>query len=107
MAYLKDGTLWYDGEWINGKRNGKGTSYYPNGRKRYIGDFKNNKYHGEGAFYRDDDNLYYDGHWANSTMNDKGTLYYDDNGNKMRYTGQFLNGKVASSFHYYIGYLFY
>lgn len=39
----------YQGNYINGKRNGNGTMKWPNGNT-YIGDWLNGKPHGNGIF---------------------------------------------------------
>jgi len=33
---------WYEGEFKNGKRDGFGTYFYPNGKIRYEGEWKDN-----------------------------------------------------------------
>jgi len=35
----------YEGEYFNGKRNGKGKDYYYNGNIKYEGDYKKGKRH--------------------------------------------------------------
>ena len=47
--YWNDGDR-YEGEWRNGKKEGKGIYYYNNG-DRYEGEFKNNKRDGAGIYY--------------------------------------------------------
>jgi len=39
----------YEGEWLDGKRSGKGILYYRSG-DRYEGEWKDDKYHGKGEF---------------------------------------------------------
>ena len=39
--YNENGTLIYNGSFSEGKYNGKGTSYYKNGKIRYEGNYKN------------------------------------------------------------------
>lgn len=39
----------YDGEWLNGLKNGKGTTYHSNG-DIFEGHYVNNKKHGKGKF---------------------------------------------------------
>lgn len=38
----------YDGEWVDGQRHGRGVLTLVNGRGRYVGDFRGNKFHGFG-----------------------------------------------------------
>ncbi len=40
----------YEGEWKDGKRDGRGTYYSANG-DRYEGQWKDNKQHGRGTYY--------------------------------------------------------
>ncbi len=44
---------WYEGEFINGIREGKGTFCWPDGGK-YVGGFLNGGFHGEGILYHTD-----------------------------------------------------
>eukprot|EP01083_Nonionella_stella_P197845 727003_1 len=46
---------------VNGERNGKGTEYYRNGEKSYIGNWKNGQESGKGMKYHRDGTLSYDG----------------------------------------------
>jgi len=45
--YTYDNGVKYEGEFVNGKKNGKGTCTYPNGDK-YIGMWKNGQMDGQG-----------------------------------------------------------
>ena len=44
----KDNILVYEGEYLNGERNGKGKEYYDNGRLRFEGEYLNGKRNGKG-----------------------------------------------------------
>ena len=44
------GNIIYEGEWINGEKNGNGISYY-NGKKYYEGEWLNGKKHGKGKLF--------------------------------------------------------
>ena len=50
--YFND-TLQFEGEYLNGKRNGKGKEYYDNGRLKFEGEYLNGKRHGKGKEYDD------------------------------------------------------
>jgi hypothetical protein len=78
----------YEGEVINGIREGYGTYYYHNGDK-YEGWWQNNKKHGMGTLFYKDGNLYI-GQWKNSEKEGTGSFYYR-NGEK--YYGTFKSGK--------------
>ena len=41
----------YEGDFVDGKRNGKGIEYDENGNKRYEGDFVDGKLNGKGMSY--------------------------------------------------------
>eukprot|EP01083_Nonionella_stella_P197844 727002_1 len=88
---MKYHTLSYDGEW--GKRNGKGTEYYRNGEKSYIGNWKNGQESGKGKIYRKDGK---NGKWSG-----KGKIYHEDD--KLSYDGEFVNGdRHGKGTEYYI-----
>ena len=46
--YGEDDRLLYEGEYLNGKRNGKGKEYYLNGYLKYEGEYLNDKWNGIG-----------------------------------------------------------
>ncbi len=69
----------YEGEWKNGKREGRGVEYYKNGEKKYLGAFKNSKYEGNGTFYYENGDKYV-GRFKNGMMNDpKGYFIFNNN----------------------------
>ena len=51
--------LKYEGEFKNGKKNGKGILSWPKRGEIYIGEFKNDNYHGEGTWYDSKGNKYF------------------------------------------------
>lgn len=57
------GTLLYDGDMKNGKRNGFGYSYNNAGRLEYEGEYKNDMRDGKGILYDYEGNIVYDGEW--------------------------------------------
>ena len=50
----------YDGEYIDGKREGKGKFICENG-DYYVGEFKDNEFNGKGKLFDKKDNIIYDG----------------------------------------------
>ena len=76
----------YEGDWKDDKRNGKGIFYWNNGGK-YIGDWKNNKREGKGIIHFTNGDRY-EGDWKNSVFDGKG-IYYCKNGD--RYEGNWKN----------------
>ena len=55
--------------------NGKGKEYYSNGNIRYEGDYVNGKREGNGK-YIFEDGTYYIGEWKNGLFNEKRKEYY-------------------------------
>jgi len=91
--YDFDGSI-FEGEYLNGKRNGKGREYYPNGKLRFEGEYLYNKKL-KGKLYIED-HLEYEGEYLyNKKYNGKG---YDKNGNII-YELINGNGKVKE-YHY-------
>merc|ERR1719409_369782 len=108
----------YDGQYVNGHREGKGTFIWHKGGgdsvARYEGEFKNNEMHGRGTLTYPDGSVHlnaewangqrvgsegefrfraghtYTGNWAHSTFNDAGCFTYAE-GDK--YEGQWHNGE--------------
>ena len=120
----KDGE--YVGEFQNGLRDGKGTFYYYENneyeRKKYEGDWKNDKIEGKGKMIWKAGSIYegewsnnlkegkgiqiwpngqkYEGNFKNSKFEGKGVLYYE---NGDRYEGDFKNdNRHGSGIMYYI-----
>jgi len=53
--------------------HGFGTEYYKNGNPKYIGDWKDNKAHGDGIYYNDDNHdIKYNGSWKCNRPSGKG-----------------------------------
>ena len=111
--YHKNGKIEYEGDFINGKfegkgkfiyyddhyfigqfksglRNGQGAKYYPNGNIQAEGNYINNQLEGYGKYYWEDGG--YDiGQWRNGLMYGKGKEYYSNG--KIKYEGEYLNDK--------------
>ena len=86
---LKKGNSGYQGEMVNGVREGKGTYSFPNGDK-YEGYWKNNKMEGKGVYYFKDGDKY-DGDWVGGKKEGQG-IYYFSNGTK--YEGNWVQSKM-------------
>jgi len=112
IEYYKDGSIKYEGDWVNGKREGNGKAVYKNG-DYYIGSFKNNFRDGKGIEYYkngniryegdwvggkkegygkkiDEDGEYYIGQWKNNIRHGKGVDYSKDG--KIIFEGDYVNG---------------
>ncbi len=102
---------YYEGEWKNGKFNGKGSHYwrdykvyegewqdgmcngngigFVNLSDYYEGEWKNGEYHGFGIYYINNNKLY-EGEWVHGLKHGKGIIY--DKNSNVNYTGEFKNG---------------
>lgn len=103
----------YNGNVKNGLKHGKGIFLFDNGRRRYEGSFKNDKFNGQGTCYYANDTQYkggwvdglkhgygeenfengdyYKGNWKEDKPSGEGILYFDNA--RRRYEGSFANGK--------------
>lgn len=77
---------YYEGEFINNRRDGQGIFVYKNGTK-YEGMFKTNRQHGYGKLTQLDGEVYI-GQWTEGRINGHGVRYHL-NGDK--YSGQYIN----------------
>jgi len=88
-SLLKKGNSGYQGEMVNGVREGKGTYSFANGDK-YEGDWKNNKMEGKGVYtFKDGDK--YDGDWVGGKKEGQGTYYFS---NGAKYEGNWVQSKM-------------
>lgn len=65
-----DGVLVYCGEFVKGRRDGPGYSYYPNHILKYDGDWKNDKANGLGKFYNEEGMLMAEGEFIDDVFDD-------------------------------------
>lgn len=95
---LENGLTAYDGEFVDGKRNGFGVFYYKNGNINYVGKWKENKRNGAGVGYRTSDGTMHIGKWSDNSPIDYGARF-DKNGNFIDlafYNEGLKNGKCIS-----------
>ena len=90
-GYIKEydllyGELEFEGEYLNGKRNGKGKEYYDNGKLEFEGEYLNGD-RLSGKIFDIKTNMYYDSEKINGLFKE-----YDIYG-KLRFEGEYLNGK--------------
>ena len=105
--------LKFEGEYLNGKRNGKWNEYYKNGKLKFEDGYLNGEKNGKGKEYKDkgplkfegeyvcgkrngkeyyeNDKLKFEGEYIKGLRNRKGNKYYY-NGN-LKFEGEYLNGK--------------
>ena len=77
----------FEGEFLNGKRNGKGKEYYIDGKLKFEGEYLNNKeWIGKG--FDINGNIIYK---LNNNIDGKGKEYYSNS--KLEFEGEYLNGK--------------
>ena len=86
----------YNGQRINGKKEGMGVYIYPNGCK-YEGYFKNDKKEGHGIFYYKNGDRY-EGNFEDGNYEGNGIFYFS---NGDRYEGQFKKNKYSGRGKYY------
>lgn len=73
-------------------QNGLGTEYYPSGRVRYVGEFKDGIYHGTGKVYWETNGiLMYEGELKDGDFNGYGTSYFSDG--RLCHKGMFKDGR--------------
>ena len=86
-GYVKEyyeGKLYFECEYVNGEKNGKGKDY---GLNKYEGEYLNGKRNGKGKYLDSNNKVYFDGIFFNGFMK-KGKLYnYEE---KLIFEGEFL-----------------
>jgi antitoxin component YwqK of YwqJK toxin-antitoxin module len=72
----------YEGEFVDGIYDGRGTYYWKNGNVKFVGNWKNNKRHGKGKIY-ENNSLIFNGMWKDNHKNgigqefENGSLIFD------------------------------
>jgi len=89
--YYKNGNKKFEGEYLNDKKNGKGTEYDEYKNIKFIGNFLNNQKNGKGTEYYKNGNKKFEGEYLNNQKNGKGTEYYEDG--YIKFEGEYLNDK--------------
>jgi len=75
----------FEGEYINGEKNGKGKEYY-NGELKFEGEYLNGKkWNGK---------IYEDGNTICELRDGKGILKQNNKNNVLIYEGEYLNGEL-------------
>ena len=72
------GNLIFEGEYLNGERNGKGKAYDCDGNLIFEGEYLNGQRNGKVKEYYKDGTLKFEGEYLNDKRNRKGKEYYDD-----------------------------
>ena len=100
--YSFNNKLIFEGEYLNGKRNGKGKEYYDDSIVIFEGEYLKGKRNGKGKIYYIDcfgnENIKFEGEYLNGEKNGKGKEYYE-NGN-LKFEGEYLNGNPINGIRY-------
>ena len=94
VLYASNGD-YYEGEFVNEKKEGYGVLVYKNGT-RYEGVLKNNKHHGYGKLIQLDGEVFI-GEWKDGKINGHGVRYHS---NGDRYIGSYVNNIRNGNGHY-------
>ena len=86
-----DCSLIFEGQYMNGKRNGKGKEYDIHNKLKFEGEYINGKRNGKGKEFGYFGNLEYEGEYLNGERTGKGKEY-GYNGN-LEFEGEYLNGE--------------
>mmetsp|Transcript_19509 Transcript_19509/g.64693 ORF Transcript_19509/g.64693 Transcript_19509/m.64693 type:complete len:357 (-) Transcript_19509:3501-4571(-) len=99
-SHVEDQYGTYEGDIVDGKKQGKGIMKYRNG-DIYTGAWKNNMMNGEGTMVYTNGEKYH-GEWINDRRNGKGTHHFKDTS---RYEGEFFNDDMhgLGTFYYQNG----
>ena len=104
-----DKALIFEGEYLNGKRHGKGKEYYrygtTYGKLRFEGEYLNGKRHGKGKEYGKYGGLMFEGEYLNGQKNGKGREFYFSNidlemTGKLAFEGEYFNNKKLNGIGY-------
>ena len=90
--YYRDGTLFFEGEYLNGKRHGICKEYYDNGKVEIEVEYKNGLKNGKVKEYYYNGKVEFEGEYKNGLRNGKGKEFYNDNIGAIKYDGEYLNG---------------
>ena len=83
---------YYEGELINGEKNGKGKEYYYWKRILFEGEYLNGKRNGKGKEYYKNGNLRFEGEYKYG-LKSKGNEYYNNyNNDKLYFKGEYKSG---------------
>lgn len=80
----------YDGNWLDGRRSGRGVMTWPDSEK-YTGDWKDGRRHGQGRMVFSSKDVY-EGQWTSDEMTGKGTMDFNSQSAFLRYSGDFVKG---------------
>ena len=88
---IYNGELKYEGDYVNGERDGKGKEYSCEHIMKFEGEYLNGKRNGKGKEYDYLGKLLFEGEYLDGEKNGNGKQY-KENG-KLLFQGEFMNGK--------------
>ena len=91
---LNTNVLIFEGEYLNGKKNGKGKEYYENGKLKFEGEYLNGEKNGKGKEYDENGKIKYEGEYLDDEKNGNGKEYYRNG--KLMFEGEFVKDKKFS-----------
>ena len=86
-----DDRLLFEGEFLHGKKNGKGKEYTYDGKLIFEGEYLNGIINGKCKEYYSDGKIKFEGEYKNGLKNGEGNLYYSNG--KIKFKGEYLEGK--------------
>ena len=90
--YYDNGKLKFEGNHLNGERNGKGKEYNDNGKLKFLGEYLKGERNGKGIEYYGNGKLKFEGEYLNGKKwNGKIKEYYENG--ELKFEGEYLNGK--------------
>ncbi len=51
LSYYENGSKWSESMYVHGKKNGHSVTFFPNGKIRYIGEYKDDEKSGNWRFF--------------------------------------------------------
>ena len=91
--YFDEGNLKFEGEYLNWKRNGKGKEYDIYGKLKFEGEYLDGKRNRKGKEYDIYGNIIYEGEYYNGKRSKGKGKEFDIYGNLV-FEGEFLNGEI-------------
>ena len=70
--YVRGEFIQFEGEYLNGKRNGKGKEYWYTGNLSFEGEYLNGKRNGKGKEFWDNGKLIFEGEYVDGKKKGKG-----------------------------------
>jgi len=89
-----DDNLIYNGNYLNGKKEGIGVEFSDDGYICSKGEYKNGKKNGRGVEFTIDGQVGFEGEYKEGKKNGKGIDYYDKEKNILIFEGEYLNDKI-------------